>query len=75
MAESCVDELRQIILEELKSRNFAESTIRTHIHKVEQFSRSSFARSSFLPIRLNEVFAPHKRMGLRPSLDRYHWAT
>ena len=32
--------LRQIMLEELRRRNYAESTIRTYIHTVEHFSRS-----------------------------------
>ena len=31
--------LRQIMLEELRRRNYAESTIHTYIHTVEHFSR------------------------------------
>jgi len=31
--------LRQIMLEELRRRNYAESTIRTYIRTVEHFSR------------------------------------
>ena len=31
--------LRQIMIEELRRRNFAESTIRTYLHGVEHFSR------------------------------------
>lgn len=31
--------LRQIMLEELRRRNYAESTIDTYIHTVEDFSR------------------------------------
>jgi integrase/recombinase XerD len=34
-----VTHLRQIMLEELRRRNFADSTIRTYIRTVEQFSR------------------------------------
>jgi hypothetical protein len=34
-----VTHLRQIMLEELKRRNYAESTIRIYIHTVEHFSR------------------------------------
>lgn len=52
--------LRQIMLEELKSRNFAESTIRTYIHTVEQFSRY-FHRS---PARLGPEHIRHYQAGL-----------
>ena len=31
--------LRQIMLEELRRRNYAESTIRSYLHAVEHFSR------------------------------------
>ena len=31
--------LRQIMLEELRRRNFAETTIRSHLHGVEHFNR------------------------------------
>jgi integrase/recombinase XerD len=34
-----VTHLRQIMLEELRRRNYAESTIDTYIHTVEHFSR------------------------------------
>jgi len=34
-----VTHLRQIMLEELKRRNFADSTIRSYLHAVEHFSR------------------------------------
>jgi hypothetical protein len=34
-----VTHLRQIMIEELQRRNFAESTIRTYLHGVEHFSR------------------------------------
>jgi Phage integrase, N-terminal SAM-like domain len=34
-----VTRLRQIMLEELRRRNYAESTIHTYIHTVEHFSR------------------------------------
>ena len=33
--------LRQIMLEELRRRNYADSTIRAYIHTVEHFSRIS----------------------------------
>jgi len=39
-----VTHLRQIMLEELRRRNYAESTIRTYIHTVEHFSRYSHRR-------------------------------
>jgi integrase/recombinase XerD len=39
-----VTRLRQIMLEELRRRNYAESTIHTYIHTVEHFSRH-FRRS------------------------------
>ena len=32
-------QLRQLMLEELRRRNFAETTIRTDLHGVEHFSR------------------------------------
>jgi hypothetical protein len=35
-----VTHLRQIMLEELRPRNYAESTIHTYIRTVEHFSRS-----------------------------------
>ena len=31
--------LRQIMIEELQRRNFAESTIRSYVHGVEHFSK------------------------------------
>jgi integrase/recombinase XerD len=31
--------LRQIMLEELRRRNFADATIRSYLHGVEHFSR------------------------------------
>ena len=31
--------LRQIMIEELRRRNFADSTIRSYLHAVERFSR------------------------------------
>ena len=31
--------LRQLMIEELRRRNFAESTIRSYVHGVEHFSR------------------------------------
>ena len=34
-----VTHLRQIMIEELRRRNFAESTIRSYVHGVEHFSR------------------------------------
>jgi integrase/recombinase XerD len=34
-----VTHLRQIMLEELRRRNYAESSIDTYIHTVEHFSR------------------------------------
>jgi site-specific recombinase XerD len=34
-----VTHLRQIMLEELRRRNFAETTIRSYLHGVEHFSR------------------------------------
>jgi len=36
-----VTHLRQIMLEELRRRNYAESTIHAYIHTVEHFSRHS----------------------------------
>jgi len=52
-----VTHLRQLMLEELRRRNFAETTIRTYLHGVEHFSRilsvdSLIARpSTFASIR------------------------
>ena len=49
--------LRQIMLEELRRRNFAETTIHSYIHGVEHFSRYfhrpliSSARSTFAATR------------------------
>jgi integrase/recombinase XerD len=34
-----VTQLRQIMLEELRRRNFADTTIRSYLHGVEHFSR------------------------------------
>jgi len=34
-----VNHLRQLMLEELRRRNFADTTIRTYLHGVEHFSR------------------------------------
>ena len=34
-----MNQLRQLMLEELQRRNFAESTIRSYLHSVEHFSR------------------------------------
>ena len=34
-----MNELRQLMLEELRRRNFADTTIRTYLHGVEHFSR------------------------------------
>jgi Phage integrase, N-terminal SAM-like domain len=34
-----VTHLRQIMLEELRRRNFADSTIRSYLHAVEHYSR------------------------------------
>jgi site-specific recombinase XerD len=34
-----VTHLRQIMIEELRRRNFADSTIRSYLHAVEHFSR------------------------------------
>lgn len=31
--------LRQLMIEELQRRNFAETTIRSYVHRVEHFSR------------------------------------
>jgi hypothetical protein len=52
-----VTHLRQIMLEELRRRNYAESTIHAYIHTVEHFSRTSIvhlislAPSTFASIR------------------------
>ena len=35
--------LRQIMLEELRRRNFADSTIRSYLHAVEHYSATSTA--------------------------------
>lgn len=49
--------LRQIMLEELRRRNYAESTIDAYIHTVEHFSQhfhrspDHLARSTFASIR------------------------
>jgi hypothetical protein len=43
-----VTHLRQIMLEELRRRNYAESTIHTYIQTVEHFSRHfHFTRSAW----------------------------
>jgi len=44
-----VTHLRQIMIDELRRRNYAESTIDAYIHTVEHFSRHfhSFARSAW----------------------------
>ena len=34
-----MNQLRQLMLEELQRRNFADTTIRTYLHGVEHFSR------------------------------------
>ena len=34
-----MNQLRQLMLEELRRRNFADTTIRTYLHGVEHFSR------------------------------------
>ena len=34
-----VSDLRQLMIEELQRRNFAETTIRSYVHGVEDFSR------------------------------------
>ena len=34
-----MNQLRQLMLEELHRRNFADTTIRTYLHGVEHFSR------------------------------------
>jgi hypothetical protein len=34
-----VTDLRQLMIEELQRRNFAESTIRSYVHGVEHFSQ------------------------------------
>ena len=34
-----MNQLRQLMLEELRRRNFAETTIRSYLHGVEHFSR------------------------------------
>ncbi len=34
-----MNQLRQLMLEELRRRNFAATTIRTYLHGVEHFSR------------------------------------
>ena len=49
--------LRQIMLEELRRRNYAESTIDTYIDTVEHFSRH-FHRS---PDQLPSIFASIRR--------------
>jgi integrase/recombinase XerD len=43
-----VTHLRQLMIEELQRRNFAESTIRSYVHGVEQFSRYFHRRSDRL---------------------------
>jgi integrase/recombinase XerD len=40
--------LRQIMLEELRLRNFADSTIRSYLHAVEHFNRYFHRRSDQL---------------------------
>jgi hypothetical protein len=53
-----VTHLRQIMREELRRRNYAESTIHAYIHTVEHFSRhfhrspDQFGRETFASIRL-----------------------
>ena len=34
-----MNQLRQLMLEELRRRNFADTTVRTYLHGVEHFSR------------------------------------
>jgi hypothetical protein len=46
-----VTHLRQIMLEELRRRNYAESTIHTYIQSVEHFSRH-FHRSKKITLRM-----------------------
>ena len=36
---SSVNQLRQLMIEELQRRNFAETTIRSYVHGMEHFSR------------------------------------
>jgi len=52
-----VTHLRRIMIEELRRRNFADSTIRSYLHAVEHFSRYfiagpiSLVPSTFASIR------------------------
>jgi len=53
---------RQIMLEELRRSNYAESTIRIYIYTVDHFSRPSIVR----PISL----APSRFASIRPRCSR-----
>jgi hypothetical protein len=57
-----VTHLRQIMLEELRRRNYADSTIHNYIYTVEHFSRHSIVR----PISL----APSRFASIRPRCSR-----
>ena len=50
--------LRQLMIEELRRRNFAESTIRAYVHSVEHFSRYFHLR----PIRSVEHIRQYQAM-------------
>jgi hypothetical protein len=49
-----VNQLRQLMLEELQRRNFAETTIRTYLHGVAHFSRYSSQSAAGLPLMLEQ---------------------
>jgi hypothetical protein len=57
-----VTHLRQLMIEELQRRNFAETTIRSYVHGVEHFSRYFHRSPDQLGpehIRKTLVSAPH----------------
>jgi hypothetical protein len=65
--------LRQIMLEELRRRNYAESTIRTYVRTVEHFSRyfhrpNLAKRMELSRSRFSEEFVP----GIRPESQPLH---
>jgi integrase/recombinase XerD len=62
-----VTHLRQIMLEELRRRNYADSTIQIYIHTVEHFSRD-FHRSpdQLGPEQIRQYQAACSRAGSCP---------
>ena len=65
-----MNQLRQLMLEELRRRNFADTTIRTYLHGVEHFSRYfiagpiNSARGIYASIR--RLYSPHSSSARTP---------